>query len=149
MDNSRRTIAAIVCGSLGPAILFAALDFSAEFGTLYSAGTLFAVTWASCAVGASTLGLAWHVLALDRAWTKALQYVVAGAALGACIPGAFVVTALVYALFAPLERFSSMDATLALIVAGAILGGLTALIFWLIRRPDRDQSASASNDTSA
>lgn len=108
--------------------------------TLFSAGTMFVATWAVCALVASTLGLVWHTIALDRGWTSAVSYLVAGSLLGGFIPGALWVGVSIFALFHPGEEFTSEDELLAIIVGSLILGGLNALVFWLIRRPDRDAS---------
>ena len=70
-----------------------------------------------------TFGLVWHAYALDRGWRSSTRYAAAGAmaglALGALV-GLAAMDLILYALFAP------------------IVGAISAMAFWLIRRPDRD-----------
>lgn len=81
---------------------------------------------------AATLGLGWHILCQRIGLTSVHAYWIAGAMVGA-VPGALWL----------LPSGSFLIA--AIIPYGAVLGGLTGLFAWLIRRPDRD----ATNPTTS
>jgi hypothetical protein len=86
-------------------------------------GAWFGITFLLATGFASTLGLAWHMLATGRGWRNLHYYWLPGALTG------FVPTMLVF----------SPTPTAALYFGSysALLGGLTGLFAWLIRRPDR------------
>ncbi len=108
----------------------------AEFVAAHAAW--FALAFVVTALFASTLGLAWHAICQRRGWTSVHAYWAAGAIAGAA-PGSLWLIP------------SGAMAIAAFVVSyGAALGGLTGLVAWLIRRPDRDQiSAGAPKSTSA
>ncbi len=87
-------------------------------------GAWFGITFLLATGFASTLGLAWHTLASGRGWRSVHYYWLPGALTG------FLPTMLVF----------SPTPTAALYFGSysALLGGLTGLFAWLIRRPDRD-----------
>jgi hypothetical protein len=99
-----------------------------------------------------TLGLLLHGIAIRFRRTELLSYLV-----GSAIIGIIVAAALSQRI---LESFFTMGPwgdpeammriRLGVIAFGGVPGIITALVFWLIRRPDRDQSSPASaNETSA
>jgi hypothetical protein len=102
-------------------------DFSARalinWFLLTSAWTL-AVTF--------VLGLPWHAFAYHRRWHRVWAYCLPGAFVGAVLPAAVL---LHYGLVEELAYF--------IVYAGAG-GGLTGLLFWLMRRPDRDANLPTS-----
>jgi hypothetical protein len=74
----------------------------------------------------TTLGLAIHEFLVEAKRTNVSDYIAAG-----CVVGIFVVSVL------SLLAGSFYD---WLVLPGLVGGGLTALVFWLIRRPDRDST---------
>ena len=79
-----------------------------------------------------TFGFSWHVVAIRRNWRRAIDYVLAGVALGAVagVAGACNILAGVFPL-------------VGLLLVGAALMSGSMWLFWLIRRPDRDIAVEA------
>lgn len=105
--------------------------------------------WLVAAIGASTMGLFWHAIAMWSGWTNVFSYALAGAFCGIAAPA--ILTSPIWIrewLSPPTEAFGQAFSLIATVIGG-IVGLLSALFIWLIRRPDRDQPASSSNDTSA
>jgi hypothetical protein len=164
MDRSPLTTVAIVGGALVAATLLSLITFAPGVVTGLANGRtpiihasqlnmllfLFIAAWILGVLGAATFGVAWHTIALKRGWTNVFAYMFVGALLGAALPAAATAPIWVGEMNSrptePLGQAFSMLIT----IAGAIMGPLTALFAWLIRRPDRDQTpASSSKDTSA
>lgn len=80
---------------------------------------------------AALIGLPAHHLLLRAGKTRAIFYALAGAVIGA--PAAMLVGAVSSpgAFEAPLGAWATMS------VIGLVIGALTAVCFWFIRRPDR------------
>jgi uncharacterized membrane protein YfcA len=119
---------AIVAGAIGASLISAVVIVATSIITMpeyseWSALPLFATmnTILSLAI-ASTLGLAWHAFATRRNWTG-LAFYLAPAAIVGVLGGLMA---------------SSGTSQLWMGAYGALLGALTALFAWLIRRPDRD-----------
>ena len=106
-----------------------------------SALALMGVSSIACFVGASTAGLAWHRWMQSRGWTNAQLYWAPAAIAGALIP---------ILIFGPSlianHGTDTVTASLTSILSGwgAVLGGLTGLFAWIIRRPDRDVANPAT-----
>ena len=164
MDRSPLTTVAIVGGALVAATLLSLITFAPGVVTglandrtpiirdtqLNMLLLLFIAAWILGVLGAATFGIAWHTIALKRGWTNVFAYMSVGALLGAALPAAMTAPIWVGEMNSrptePLGQAFSMIIT----VAGAIMGPLTALFAWLIRRPDRDQPPpSSAKDTSA
>jgi hypothetical protein len=78
------------------------------------------------AVVATVLGLPWHAYCQRQGWTNVHAYWTVGLITGV-LPGAAWTLPSGFSLIA------------AFVLAyGAMLGGITGLVAWLIRRPDRD-----------
>ena len=119
---------AIVASAIGASLISAVVIVATSIITMpeysdWSALPLFATmnTILSLAI-ASTLGLAWHAFAMRRHWTG-LAFYLAPAAIVGVLGGLMA---------------SSGSSPLWMGAYGALLGTLTALFAWLIRRPDRD-----------
>lgn len=154
MDKSVLTASAIICGAfIATALLvggMTAATFTTSVAHIRSSGLsvgpmimAFLALWAVSALGAATLGIVWHAIALSQRWTNVFAYVLAGLSLGAGFPAAL--TAPLW--FGELQHPSVGEAwgagfAMIFITGGAILGPLTALFAWLIRRPDRDTPAN-------
>lgn len=85
-------------------------------------------TWVVVTPFAVGVGLVCHVILMAQGRTKLLHYMCTGALAGA-------VTTI------------CMSFTIAYAPLGAIIGGATAAIAWLIRRPDRDADSSVIPDS--
>ncbi len=83
------------------------------------------------------VGMSWHALAYHYHWRGLLAYLMPGLTFGLTVP----VTVL-----APFGLVGEFGIFVAL--AGAV-GGLTGIVFWLIRRPDRDPPSSSSGTRGA
>jgi uncharacterized membrane protein YfcA len=119
---------AIVAGAIGASLISAVVIVATSIITMpeyseWNALPLFATmnTILSLAI-ASTLGLAWHAFAMRRHWTG-LAFYLAPAAIVGVLGGLMA---------------SSGSSPFRMGAYGALLGALTALFAWLIRRPDRD-----------
>jgi hypothetical protein len=119
---------AIVAGAIGASLISVVVIVATSIITMpeyseWSALPLFATmnTILSLAI-ASTLGLVWHAVAMRRNWTG-LTFYLAPAAIVGVLGGLMA---------------SSGSSPLWMSAYGALLGVLTALFAWLIRRPDRD-----------
>jgi uncharacterized membrane protein YfcA len=119
---------AIVAGAIGASLISAVVIVAAglfimpahaDWGPVMLYATVNAVL--SLAI-ASTLGLAWHAFAMRRHWTG-LAFYLAPAAIVGVLGGLMA---------------SSGSSPFWMGAYGALLGTLTALFAWLIRRPDRD-----------
>jgi hypothetical protein len=97
----------------------------------------FALSAIVTALVACTIGLGWHALASEHNWRSALAYVIPATLTGGIVPLSF--------YFSSLGRGPVGETVwLGLTVYGASQGGLTGLIAWLIRRPDRDVANPAT-----
>jgi hypothetical protein len=95
----------------------------------------FAIAFIFTAAIAATVGLAWHAFAQLRGWRSIHAYWPAGLVVSQILPAATVIWG------ASVAGHWTADAGRAWAVMalyGAMLGGLTAVFAWLIRRPDRD-----------
>ena len=154
MDKSPLTAAAIICGALIATALvvggLATASFTTSVGHVRHPGLsvgptliMFLTLWAVSALGAATLGIVWHAIALSRRWTNVFAYVVAGLLLGAGFPAALTAPLWVGELARPsVGEAWGAGFAMIFIAGGAVLGPLTALFAWLIRRPDRDTPAN-------
>lgn len=104
-----------------------------------SAASVIVATWAITGLVAAALGLPWHALAVNRGWTWWACYTFPAAGAGGLLAITVFVVLFSHALggeqTAPLALFGAMP-------IGILLGGLTGLFAWLIRRPDREQIGS-------
>lgn len=121
-------LAASALSSLGLLVWALASGLDVRPDSLIAFGAWFGITFLLSTGFASTLGLAWHMLATGRGWRSVHCYWLPGALTG------FVPTMLV---FSP-----TPTAALHFGSYSALLGGLTGLFAWLIRRPDRDAPAN-------
>jgi hypothetical protein len=85
-----------------------------------------ALTIVVALVATFVVGLPWHAFAYSRGWRRSWAYWPAGIVLG---------VALLSIITMP---FGIADEMAEFIVYSGMVGGLTALFAWLIRRPDRD-----------
>ncbi|MEQ1818257.1 MAG: hypothetical protein ABL871_06570 [Terricaulis sp.] len=117
------------------------LDWDFPVATAFA---MFFILWSLSGLGAGTLGLIWHLAATKRGWTNAFVYVGAGLLMGAAIPAV-----LSAPMWVPQLNYHAGEALgfgfgMGLTAVGAIMGTLSALFAWLIRRPDRDAANLAT-----
>jgi hypothetical protein len=106
---------------------------------------LFMYSFVLCLATASTLGLGWHVFASSRGLRSAAAYYFPAGMVG-FLGGTLLIQPLVAQSGMSNANWGAWALTSTY---GALLGGLTGLYAWQIRRPDRDQSSPSSNSTSA
>jgi hypothetical protein len=93
---------------------------------------------------ASTIGIAWHALALRRGWRRSISYWGPAAICGFLLGFGFWLA--IVSSFG-VEDPDAWSILLYLASYGSTLGGFIGLFAWLIRRPDRD--APANPDSTA
>ncbi|MES1158751.1 MAG: hypothetical protein ABUL42_02545 [Terricaulis silvestris] len=127
--------------------VFTALAFSVVMTLIYAANAPLASslenalqmwTYGTLILGGVSLTFGWmfHAAAFRLRWRAWATYMLAGAAVGAGIIGAFV------GLMALTYGSESMASALVGVAAAAaicgVIGAVTSTAFWFIRRPDRD-----------
>lgn len=82
----------------------------------------------------ATIGVAWQVLADRLRWRTLPAHLMAGITSGTAFG-----TVILWNVLVANWRVRQLTDVAPLLCFGAVVGGLTALFAWLIRRPDRDQ----------
>ncbi|MGH6950943.1 MAG: hypothetical protein ACREH4_08725 [Vitreimonas sp.] len=119
---------------------------------MFGLGTL---AWATVALLVLMLlfGAPLHGALAFARLTHWLSYCLGGMTVGAGLPlllGVLHIFDFLHISESEGEPLRGVEASLGIAVMGGLVGLTMALTFWLIRRPDRDQTpASPSNDTSA
>jgi hypothetical protein len=123
------TLAALTCASLSLMVF----DLSSTTSPLHQAlnWILLTIVWANGVT--AVVGLPWHALAYSQGWRQSWAYWPAGALAGAIIPTALT-----------LPFGLAYEAALYIVYA-SLIGGLTGILFWFIRRPDRDPPNPATS----
>lgn len=99
----------------------------------------FVGAYVTTALAASTLGLLWHWFAQRRGRTGLHTYWIPAVLVGLAPPIFLMLTPL-NAEVPPSVNGTWMHTFALLLILGTLLGGLTAVFAWLIRRPDRDKA---------
>lgn len=106
--------------------------------TAVSALGLFAALLVLSGLVSATVGLAWHAFASRHGWCSVHAYWVPALMVGAVAAAA--------PMGSSLASGDYLALALILSALGATLGGISGLVAWLIRRPDRDATSLARQD---
>lgn len=136
LASAATAVACTIIWMLIGAIIQMAEHASPNVPTLDTLTSVFFVMLASSAAYTSTVGLALHAVMFGRQ-KRLASYVVAGVTAGIVIVSMLVVPLLLFSGDFYGTPFGVLVGALLYPLA-IVLCGLSALFFWLIRRPDRD-----------
>jgi hypothetical protein len=155
--NRLRLAAAIVLGPIIGAVVFAIILRLLSFPLTSPIATVVDIVAMALPLalglgipGMLILGLPAHSMLVKAGQRSLLMYAIAGLIAGVFVACLFLCSVWLYDVGSDSPGQLTSDHLFTVLLFAIPLGGLSAAIFWVIRRPDRDQASSASgNETSA